>query len=288
MRKLLTALLLLPTSALALVIEAPTVDIDANLAEQISVASQNGPVDVNATDGSITGSAALVTTGGITFNATQGIVLNSTANAFGGTVNATGAAATIVGSDAIDLGAFDTDNSLVVTAGGTISDSGPGITTDNLILESIGGGAIAIDNGFAVSSAVFSADEIVLGGDFSLLLGDSIVGAAILLLGDGFGSSPSRIDISGTLTLDFADPLSLANGDTFNIFGSTGALDLSGLDLALPILGPGVSIDTSRFLQEGSISIIAPIPVPAPAPAALLLAALMGCVSARRYRSAKG
>ncbi len=195
-------------------------------------------------------------------------------------------------------GTLNAANGLFVDFGRAITGWGTVAGTNTLAKATIingdaagASGAQPLDfTGYVKGIGTFT--DVTFSGTFSPGLSPAIVPvnnvtfgpASTLLLEIGGlvpGSQHDQLDITGTLGLnglldiDLINGFNPAYGDTFNVFDGTTTGTFTGF--SFPVLGGGLSWDTSALYTAGSLNI-----VPEPATVSLLLLAGLGTLLHRR------
>ena len=247
------------------VVAATNVSITDASGLALGAITASGTLGATATTGNITNTGALLISGVATFTAASGadITLNNAGNNFGAAVAFVASAGTLANVTVVDLSAFDLQaltltGSLIVTAGGAITDSGTlniGGTTNvtargfNVTLNQLGtlGGLVSVNTSgisgiggdiVLTSTASFSVQSLLTdgfdnpagagfnGGNITL---DAGVGNSVTLTGGGFITTIGG-DASAGAGGDGGDVTFLVNaiiggGTTINLLGGTGTPD---------------------------------------------------------------
>ena len=173
-------------------------------------------------------------------------------------------------SGALDLAASTVSGTLLVVAGGAITDSGVLAVSGLATFAAGSGNNITLDavNNFS-AVAITSGNNVTLNDAGAIDLAASTVSGNLVVTAGGAVGNTGKLDITGTtsVTAKTTGPDTYYNvslGEATNDF--TGAVSLTGLNVAVVnggalLLGPGVATDT--YSATAAIGNITQQPFPA-------------------------
>ncbi len=169
-------------------------------------------------------------------------------------------------------GTYSGTGALAIRSDGELTGSGQVTSSGGVTIE----GTLAPGEGLATGSLTF----------VSLLLGaDAAVALKLGASGSDHVATTGLLTFNGKINLSLSGSFEPEAGTSFDLF-DWGSADFSNFnlsdDLLLPTLDPHLVWDTSRFLDEGRLTVVA---VPEPGAVALLgIAGCFGMFSLRRRR----